>query len=363
MARHIEGSLAIEQDREAGRRALRESIAAAADPTDMFGVQARAFSFSLLALDSGSAGEFAEVIGVLADAIEVPRPERCALAVAVQGQRSVVAFVDASGQSGGEFVANRKSSDVDASTMVPATVAARLRGCDRVTVLARAPVLGSARLLPPDMAWSYALKRSSPVSHAAAPTKRLVVANPVIPSDLNLPPLGPSPDEPPGDGLTILRGADATPTRVLLEMRDASVIEFHTHGIIANDVSEASYLVLSPELDRQYAMTAADVEPNKLTASPLVILGACHAATSSRSLEGGMGLAEAFLRAGARAVVASPDAIQDLDAQAFFGAVRDQVMHGTDPAIAVRDQRQRSLAASKPGSDNNSWISSVVVFE
>ncbi|HEY0992682.1 MAG TPA: CHAT domain-containing protein [Kofleriaceae bacterium] len=359
MARHIEGSLAIEQDREAGRRALRESIAAAADPTDILGVQARAFSFSLLALDAGGAGEFADVIGVLADAVEVPRPERCALAVAVQGQRSVVAFVDASGQSGGEFVANRKTSEVDASTLVPASVAERLRPCDRVTVLARAPVLGTARLLPPDLAWSYALKRSSPALHAAAPARRLVVANPVIPADLNLPPLGPFPDEAPGDGLTILRGADATPTRVLLEMRDASIIEFHTHGIIANDVSEASYLVLSPELDRQYAMTAADVEPNKLTASPLVILGACHAATSSRSLEGGMGLAEAFLRAGARAVVASPDAIQDLSARAFFGAVRDQVMHGADPAIAVRDQRQRSLAATQ----NNSWIGSVVVFE
>jgi hypothetical protein len=186
-----------------------------------------------------------------------------------------------------------------------------------------------------------------------------VVANPVSPPDLNLPPLGPTPDEPAGPGLTVLRGAEATPTRVLLEMRDAAVIEFHTHGVIANDVSEASYLVLSPEQDRQYAMTPTDVEPVKLSAAPLVILGACHAATSARSLEGGIGLPEAFLRAGARAVVASPDAIQDLGAKEMFAVVREQVMRGADPAIAVRDERVRRLAASP----DNAWVAGVVVFE
>jgi len=134
---------------------------------------------------------------------------------------------------------------------------------------------------------------------------------------------------------------------------------FRSHGFIANDVSEASYLVLSPEVDGQYAMTARDVVQAKLDAAPLVILGACHAATSSRSLEGGMGLAEAFLRAGARAVVASPDAVPDLGAPAFFAAVRDRVAHGTDPAVAVRDERARLLASSP----DNAWVAGIVVFE
>jgi len=142
-------------------------------------------------------------------------------------------------------------------------------------------------------------------------------------------------------------------------MTDASIIEFHTHGFIANDVSEASYLVLSPEIDRQYAMTASDVAQTKLQAAPLVILGACHSATSSRSLEGGMGLAEAFLRSGARAVIASPDAIQDQGAHTFFAVVRDRVLQGISPAIAVRDERMRRLAAS----DSDTWITGVVVFE
>jgi CHAT domain-containing protein len=142
-------------------------------------------------------------------------------------------------------------------------------------------------------------------------------------------------------------------------MRDASVIEFHTHGYIANDVSEASYLVLSPEVDRQYAMTARDVARVKLEASPLVILGACHAAASSRSLEGGTGLAEAFLRSGARAVVASPDAVQDLGAYAFFTAVRNRVIGGADVATALRDERVQRRTSSR----DDAWTSGVVVFE
>jgi CHAT domain-containing protein len=157
----------------------------------------------------------------------------------------------------------------------------------------------------------------------------------------------------------VLRGVEATPSRVLLAMRDASVIEFHTHGFIGNDLTEASYLVLSPELDRQYALTAADVAQVRLAAAPLVILGACHAAASSRSLVGGTGLAEAFLRSGARAVIASPDAVPDLGATALFAAVRDRVVRGADPAVALRDERSRRLAQSP----DDTWLSGVVVFE
>jgi CHAT domain-containing protein len=157
----------------------------------------------------------------------------------------------------------------------------------------------------------------------------------------------------------VLRGADATPSRVLLAMRDASVIEFHTHGILGNDVSESSYLVLSPELDRQYALTADDVAGVELAARPLVILGACHAADSSKSPESGVGLPEAFLRSGARAVIASPDAVEDVGGGAFFTAVRERVLRGADPAVAVRDERLHRLAMSH----DDAWVAGVVVFE
>lgn len=354
---YIEGSLVIETDRDAGRHRLREAIAGAGADGSELNVKARAYSYSLLAIDAGRASEFAEVIAILSETLGVHRPDRCAVAIAVQDERSVVAFADARGATGGQFVADRRSPAIDVATLVPASAVERLRACERVAVLARAPVLGTARVLPRDLAWSYTLP-GSPRAPAAAPGPRLVVGNPQTPAQLNLPPLGPLPAEP-GPGVTLLRGAEATPTNVLLAMRDAATIELHTHGFLANDVSEASHLVLTPELDHQYTLTARDVAQVELTAAPLVVLGACHAAASSRSLEGGMGLPEAFRRAGARAVIASPGAVQDLGAHGFFTAVRERVLQGTSPAVAVRDERVRRSTESR----DDDWVADVVVFE
>jgi len=218
-----------------------------------------------------------------------------------------------------------------------------------------------SRLLPPDIAWSYTLAGSLTPGRPSdtGNIHRLVVTNPEPPPDLNLPTLSPYPDDAGDADALILRREAATPTRVLQTMAGASVIEFHTHGFIANDVDETSYLVLSPELGRQYALTAPDIAKVKLQAAPLVILGACHAAMSSRSLEGGMGLPEAFLRSGARAVIASPDTIQDRSAYVFFAAVRNRVLAGIDPARAVRDERVNRLKLMP----EDSWVSGVVVFE
>ncbi|HEX2686192.1 MAG TPA: CHAT domain-containing protein, partial [Kofleriaceae bacterium] len=374
MVELIQGNLTLDVDREASERHLRDAITKADHHTDAanLNVKARAYGFSLLAVSAGRAGDFARVIDLLAEALEVGRPARCAMAIARYEERAVVAFADAQGETGGQYMANRSPADHDVQALVPAPVVERLRACDRVSVLARAPVLGAGRLLPPDLAWSYLIRgpdtgpgtgpQTGSISTGARPAttgvRQLVVANPEVPSDLKLPRLGPYPEELDRAG-EVLRGVDATPTRVLLAMRDAQVIEFHTHGFIGNDVSEASYLVLSPELDRQYSLTAAEVLQVRLEATPLVILGACYAASSSRSLEGGMGLAEAFLRSGARAVIASPDAIQDLGAPAFFAAVRDRVVRGIDPAIALRDERVRRLAVSH----DDAWVAGVVVFE
>jgi hypothetical protein len=353
---YLEGALLLQRDRVNGERAVRDAIRSgdAPDVPQDVRIKIRAYGLSLLALDAGRAADFARVLEVLAETLGVARPERCALAVAIQDQQATVAFVDARGELGGQYTARRVTPAIDPTALVPAAIVARLRACPRVDVLTRAPVLGLGRLLPPDLAWSYLLKGGRVTPHAGT---RLVVANPVVPAELKLPPLAPYPEEP-GD-VQVLRGADATPARVTQALTSASVIEFHTHGIIGNDVSEASYLALSPEADGQYALTASDLTRVALTASPLVLLGACHAAASSRSLEGGTGLAEAFLRSGARAVVASPDAVPDLAAHAFFAAVRDRVERGADPAAAVRDERVRRLGVSR----DEPWVAGIVVFQ
>lgn len=356
---YIDGDLTIADDPAAGRRLLRDAIARAGQDRDEFSVKARAHSFALLALEDGRGAAFDRVTAVMAEALNVHAPRRCTLAIAADEARQVVAFTGAQGATGGEYAAHKPGA-LDVAHLVPPDVIARLRDCDRIAVLARAPVLGAGRLLPPELAWSYLLddRAPPPVPDAASP-HRLVVANPQTPPELGLPALGPYPEEPGAAGVTVLRGPDATPSRVLLAMQDASVIELHTHGFLADDVFEASHLVLSPELDQHYALTAGDVAHIQLAASPLVILGACHAATSSRVLEGGMGLPEAFLRAGARAVIASPEVVADLGAYGFFAAVRDRVARGQDPAAALRDERMHQLAASH----DDTWVSGVVVFQ
>lgn len=364
----VEGNLVADDDRAASARHLRDAITRADHHTDEnnLNVKARAYSYALLATSAGRAGDFGQVLDLLAENLEVARPARCALAVAHYSERTVVAFSDARGEVGGSYTIDQRSSELDVGALVPAATVARLRGCERVSVLARAPVLGAGRLLPPEIAWSYALGGSTSTQESTGsvppappgPSSRLIIANPEAPPELRLPALGPYPDELSRDA-RVLRGVEANPSRVLLAMRDAAVIEFHTHGFIGNDLTEASYLVLSPEPDRQYALTAADVARVPLSAAPLVILGACHAAASSRSPEGGMGLAEAFLRSGARAVIASPDAVPDLGATALFAAVRDRVLRGAAPALALRDERVRRLAQSP----DDTWLSGVVVFE
>src|SRR5262249_2325593 len=161
------------------------------------------------------------------------------------------------------------------------------------------------RLLPPSVAWSYLVAGAarpapgpgSPRSGEPADSSRLVITNPETLPDLKLPPLAPY-SAAPEPGTTALHGADATPSRVPVARRDGWVIASHPHGIVGSDVSESSYLVLPPEVDRQYALTARDVAGIELAGRPLVILGACHAADSSRSPESGVGLPEAFLRSG-----------------------------------------------------------------
>jgi len=356
---YLEGLLAIQDDPAAGERALRQAIALAGrDGDDEYQVKARTYSFALLALESGRTSEFAAAMAVVAESLHVHVPERCAVAITADPERSVVVFRDAAGAIDGQYAAAHKPGPIDVTTLVPARAIERLRGCGQVAVLARAPVLGAGRLLPPDIAWSYLVSDPVPPVHPAS-AKRLVVANPDAPPELGLPALATYPDEPPGSPAIILRGADATPNRAVAAMHGASVIEFHTHGIIADDLFEASRLVLSPDLDRQYVLTPRDVARAHLDASPLVILGACRSATSSRALEGGMGLAEAFLRSGASAVIASPDAVPDRGALPFFAAVRDRVVAGAAPAVALRDERTRRLAVAP----DETWVSSVVVFE
>jgi CHAT domain-containing protein len=123
-------------------------------------------------------------------------------------------------------------------------------------------------------------------------------------------------------------------------------------------ISDAAYLVLSPEPDGTYALTAEAIRHAELRGHPIVVLAACQSARGARYQHAPWSLPDAFLAAGARAVLAAGTDIPDDGAGAFFERVLARVRAGANPAAALRDER---IAIAAQGS--SSWVADVVLFE
>jgi hypothetical protein len=347
---HIEGKLLVELDRQAGRALLRSAIDRATAVGNEAARKVRAYSFSVLALDSGRAGQAEEALALLAEELGVPAPDRCAVGVAVEDERSIVVVAGPGGKTASRFDDRRTSPDIDAGSLVPRDLLAELAGCERVSVLARPPVLGLPHLLPGGIAWSYRVG-GRPDARLSRADRRLIVADARPPAESRLPPLAAFVDD--VAGARVLRGAAATPGEVLGAMREASAIEIHAHGFIDRGLTDASYLALSPDATGRYALTAADLAGARLEGTPIVILAACHAGRAAPFLDDALGLPLGFIRAGASSVIASPVAMDDRSATAFFRAVRLAIDGGASPATAVRDARN----------EQSPWTGEVVVYD
>lgn len=109
-----------------------------------------------------------------------------------------------------------------------------------------------------------------------------------------------------------LTGRNATKAKVLSRLSSVALIHIATHGR-----AETGEIVLSPtsaKSDRpeeeDFLLTMADVLNAKLRAK-LVVLSCCHSGQGKITSEGVVGLARAFLGAGARSVLASLWSIND----------------------------------------------------
>jgi len=352
-----EGRLVIERDRAAGI-ALFERAIAASRPiagADVDAHKARSYAYSILTLDAGRAGEWQRVWQLLGEEAGVTI-ERCGLGVAVEARRSVVVVRGDDGGITGVYDAARPGLDVDAAHVIPAALRERLRGCAEVEVVARPPIEGSPVLLPIELAWSY---RSGTGARDPRPARgtRLVISNAEPPAELGLPRLLPwrsavAPD-------VALDGAAATPSHALAALAAAGFVEIHAHGMVNAAVSDASFLMMSPDAGGRYTLTAAEIRKQPLHGRPIVILAACHAGATASYRHEPWGLPAAFVEAGARAVIASPDVIADADAGAFFDNVRTRIEGGRSPALALREVRIEWLAAH-PGA---AWVRSLMVFQ
>ena len=362
MLSHFEGRFFIEQDRQRGQHLLRQVLAETAKlpASDVSARKARVYSYTSLILDAARHGELEQGLALFAEERSLPIPSRCVLGVTVDDERTFVVARDAAGRVIGHHDAGRKTPLAGVEGLVPTSMVEALRACPSVDVLARPPVQGRAGLLPPDLAWSY---RVGPPAQAGPPAKeerRLVVTDVLAPTSLRLPVLrswsATGLDAP---GLTVLRGAAATPSRVLEAMRDATEVQVHAHGIIDPGVADASVLVLSPTADTgHFALTTGDLRGQRLRGRPVVLLAACYAAHTSAYIHENFGLPLAFIESGARAVLAATQEIPDAEATAFFEPVLARIRSGVPAAVALRDERQDWLRHH-----GSTWVQQVLLFE
>ncbi|WP_216669771.1 CHAT domain-containing protein, partial [Corallococcus exiguus] len=359
----IQGEFELERDPTAGRALLRSVLTQAEQwPGDVYARRAQARASAALISDAGRTGAFVEALALAGRQFQVTEvPERCVLAVSVQHERTLAVARGPSGAVHGDFTQTRTAPlGQDASGLVPPALQEALRGCEQVQVLAPPPVNGLPRLLPPDIAWSYRVGHATvgplpPVDSG----EHLVVSNVDTPAALGLPRLPPM-SHPPGEDArrVMLEGARATPSRVLEAMATATEVEIHTHGVFSPELSDASLLMLAPEQDGRYALTANQVRAHGLSKAPLVFLAACGAARTAPFPHESFSLPVAFLDAGARAVLAATVDIPDT-AGRFFNDVRERIHAGALPSVALRDERQAWLQAS-PG---DRWVHDVLLFE
>lgn len=362
MLDQTEGRLLLDRDRAAGIALLERAIgeADALDPGDIDARKARSYAYVPLTLDAGHAGEWERVWTLLGRAARITPASRCGVGAAADDGTSVVVVRDADGASHGAFDATRSGLAIDAAHLVPPALEAKLRGCSEVDVVARPPVQGLPQLLPDDVAWSYRVDLDRhPVAPGPAPARatRLVIANTEPPASLGVARLLPWQSSEAPD--VRLEGPSATPSRVLAEFTDATFIEVHSHGVADATGADAAFLMLSPDPDGRYALTAVEIRQHPLRGRPIVILAACHAATTATYRHEAWSLPAAFVAAGARAVIASTDVIDDAAAGAFFDDMRVRIEHGASPAVALRDVRIAWLT-SHPGA---TWVHSVMVFQ
>ena len=306
-----------------------------------------------LAFDALRHSDPPRALSELAALLGTPRPERCALGLLQDVGRTGWIVRDARGQGSGSWSGGTTSR---ARPVLTADALQSLRPCAMVEVLATGSLQGVEGVLPDDVAWAYRIGPGVARSPAPASARRMLVRGATPPPDLRLPPLGTAGVRVEGDW-TVLEGEDATPGRVLSEMRSASVVDLEVHGWVDPLVPDGAALALSEDRDGRYALTPSMFRPGLLAGRPLVMLGACRAAQGSPFRKEPWSLPSALVGAGARAVLASGSDLPDAEVGSFFDRIRRRVESGAEPAVALRDERLAALSAGR------GWARSVVVFE
>jgi CHAT domain-containing protein/Tfp pilus assembly protein PilF len=181
-------------------------------------------------------------------------------------------------------------------------------------------------------------------------------------------------------GSTVLVGEAASEHALAaLDLGAFDVLHFATHALVDDERPERSALVLS-QVDLpdplSAALTAGRIEDGLLTAgdvargarlrAELVTLSACDTALGREVPgEGYLGLADAFLQAGARAVVASLWSVDDAATALFMERFYTAWRAGASRAQALRDARTalraHAVDGAHPYAHPGTWAAFVLI--
>ena len=153
-----------------------------------------------------------------------------------------------------------------------------------------------------------------------------------------------------------LTGKLATKCEVLKQISSVAVVHIAAHGRM-----ETGEIALSPNPERQsrspaeedYMLTMADMVSVKLRAK-LVVLSCCHSGRGEIKAEGVVGIARAFIGAGARSVLVSLWAIDDEATLEFMKSFYHNLVKGRSASECL-NHAMKCLRESETFSDVKYW--------
>ena len=159
-----------------------------------------------------------------------------------------------------------------------------------------------------------------------------------------------------------LTGTDATKDAVLQRLSSVALVHIAAHGRM-----ETGEIALAPNPTRKsgmpkeedYLLTMKDVLSAKLRAR-LVVLSCCHSGRGEIKSEGVVGIARAFLGAGARSVLVSLWAIDDEATLEFMKSFYKQLVKGSSASESL-NQAMKCMRESDKFSEVKYWAPFVLI--
>ena len=163
-------------------------------------------------------------------------------------------------------------------------------------------------------------------------------------------------------GVVPVTGNKATKEEVLKRIGSVALVHIAAHGNI-----ETGEIALAPNPSRMskvpeekdYMLKMTDVHAAKLRAR-LVVLSCCHSAQGKVTAEGVVGIARAFLGAGARSVLVSLWAIDDETTMEFMKAFYKDLSLGCSASVAVQ-RAMKCLRVSEKFGEVKHWAPFVLI--